>query len=461
MHDIFDGFEAHADPDLENPLTREDFEEGRVIVVFDTNSWLALYKTDDEVRKDLFRVYREVSANIFAPHESIREFWKNRDTIILDTYKIFDKAIGEIKGGAGKMRTGLRNWAGETGRDWSTDGRGAAEEENERPNPTREEFDGFLERIKELEEDLKEFFDKRRKETITFGTYGDDLLEMKRPGDPVLKSIAELLEGKVGPAPTAKDREKRYKEYQERVKKELPPGLTDADKTKESDIGDYLIWMQMLDHAKQVKARGGDDADSTPHMLLVTKERKLDWWRNAKINGGSKPPHVGAHRHLLQEYRDIVGEDGIFFVRGQADFVRLIKDQFDLAISERTLTAVQSSMTDSDDEEGAVTLYVEDDDITYSIGYNRDTEEIWVVEGDFMALEVQPYLARKNPAIVAARDELIEDGTVMLHEDGDCYVFQEEHYFESLTQALNMVAGQWGTGRRKWLTEDGIPVSEL
>jgi hypothetical protein len=72
----------------------------------------------------------------------------------------------------------------------------------------------------------------------------------------------------------------------------VPPGYEDAKKDGVNAHGDYLVWHQVLQQAK----------NSTRPVILVTSERKEDWWERA--HGKT----VGPRHELLDEAHRVTGQ---------------------------------------------------------------------------------------------------------------------------------------------------------
>src|SRR6185369_12821301 len=102
--------------------------------------------------------------------------------------------------------------------------------------------------------------------------------------DPLLHRIDSLFDGRVGDAPpNQKAVDDLYAEAEKRFKLGIPPGYRDAGKEKTEEeqyvgagilykrkFGDFLVWRQTLEHAKQ---RG------MTHLIFLTDDAKDDWWQ--------------------------------------------------------------------------------------------------------------------------------------------------------------------------------------
>jgi len=62
-------------------------------------------------------------------------------------------------------------------------------------------------------------------------------------------------------------------EGKERIEKNIPPALTDTAKgTDEDQLGDFIIWKQIIDYSCKNKK----------NIIFVTSEKKSDWWVKEK-----------------------------------------------------------------------------------------------------------------------------------------------------------------------------------
>jgi len=54
------------------------------LVIPDTNVFLNLCRYDEPTRDDLLRILGKLGSRLWAPHQVIAEFWRNRETILKD-----------------------------------------------------------------------------------------------------------------------------------------------------------------------------------------------------------------------------------------------------------------------------------------------------------------------------------------------------------------------------------------
>src|SRR6185437_2197396 len=127
--------------------------------------------------------------------------------------------------------------------------------------------------------------------------------------DPVRRRLDVLYCGRSGQKPSAKIQEDRVKEGMRRIQARIPPGYKDSGKDgDERKVGDYLIWTQILDHAKI----------SDKSIIFVTKDSKEDWFE--RFAGQTIGPRVelvaefaehskhGYHQVTLGRFLDLANE---------------------------------------------------------------------------------------------------------------------------------------------------------
>jgi len=112
------------------------------------------------------------------------------------------------------------------------------------------------------------------------------------PTDAVLDAVLSLFDGCVGEAPKDAELADLHKEAGRRIQGKVPPGYEDTKKDGANAHGDYLLWHQVLRRAKE----------SAKPVILVTSERKEDWWERA--HGKT----IGPRHELLEEAHQVSGQ---------------------------------------------------------------------------------------------------------------------------------------------------------
>lgn len=233
------------------------------IFVFDTNVLTGIYKYSDETRDALYGVINSLGERLWIPYQVMFEFLDNRAKIVHDQSKLYTSAIAKLE-----------------------------EFKSEIESPNRHPFvseDIYLEFCQSAEKVLNELSNKR------------DLHENRITSDDIKNKLSELLEGKIGPRYPKEIVDEIIAEGDLRYAQKIPPGFEDRDKHKGSNLkketnkryGDLVFWKQILDKAKE----------SSSSVILVTGERKDDWW---STYAGKT---IGPLPELVDEFHEITGKD--------------------------------------------------------------------------------------------------------------------------------------------------------
>jgi len=107
--------------------------------------------------------------------------------------------------------------------------------------------------------------------------------------DPIYNTLSKLFTNRITVSFTEEELQKIYKEGDERYKLKVPPGYED-EKTKDGNrkFGDLVLWKQVIEKAKELKK----------DVILITDERKTDWWW--KIKDGR---NMGPRQELIEEIK--------------------------------------------------------------------------------------------------------------------------------------------------------------
>ncbi|KQC36195.1 PIN-like domain-containing protein [Frankia sp. ACN1ag] len=304
---LFDGFEAYRTPSVED--YRRVLTTG--MVVPDTNVLLNLYRYHPDARDNLLDVLTGLGERVWAPHQVIAEFWTQRNNVLRDprgttaTRNDLDKLRGQAE-------QVIRTWA------------------------------------KRLSLDPAEAADLRKALTAGFDHVSEQIAaahdrEMARYStdsnlDPVVKRLATILEGRVGPALAPPEHQAALEEGLRRVEQQIPPGYKDGAKKGTAPAGDYVLWKQI-----QVEA-----ATRRRPVLFVTGDVKEDWWR---LDQGLP---IGPRPELVRELLD-TAECALFMVRPD-ELLRLAGEVLSVEVPAAALADVgrvqqlQQERDDRDDE---------------------------------------------------------------------------------------------------------------
>jgi hypothetical protein len=238
LYDEFPGYRVLTEAEYGDALQS-------ALVVVDANVLLDLYRYNESTRDDLLDVLRQLGDRLWIPHQALREFWRNRISVITSRSASMEQTLTALTKQQHATAETIRQWAKVIAMEPPRRGR-------------------LQERIAGLYEELRAEITAHAPPVVTTASAAAT--------EPVLGRLEILLAGKVGRALPAPEWEAAVKEGTRRAQCQEPPGYLDAEKAgsdlPEGPAGDYLVWRQALGEA----ARRGLD------LLLVTGDEKEDWW---------------------------------------------------------------------------------------------------------------------------------------------------------------------------------------
>lgn len=257
-------------------------------IALDANVLLDLYRVGNDQRTEIFAVLETVGSRLFVPYQAALEFQSNRLTVASGNETIFNN-----------LTEGLR------------------------PKPA--DLNAIRDRA--LRGQVKQLFDE------TFETFSMRLDEIRsehtvrfedvRADDAVRRRLDELLaDGCVGQRPAVGELERRRQEAVKRLKDHTPPGFKDEKKGDSS--GDYLIWAELLEHAK----------DQQRPLLFVTNDEKADWYREP-VRGQA----IGPRTELVAEMRGVL-PDHPYHQVNLGSLLALAKVHLHVPVDDSTISAV-------------------------------------------------------------------------------------------------------------------------
>lgn len=250
---LFDGFEGHrvaGDNEVTEILKT-------ALISIDANVLLGLYRYPDDFGTSLLSALESMADRVFVSRQAITEFWRNRTSALADRARARAEVEKRLAGAERSVLDAVENWAKQT---------------------TLDESD--LEQAQVLVRRQFEVLNR-----VVSDNHRDDVENYPSSGlDPIVESLAHLLDGRVGEPLPVEEHEEAVAEGQRRHKVGLPPGyrekLAEKEHLPEGVSGDYLIWRQSVLEAKR---RGTD-------LLLVTSDVKDDWyWRSRETVIGPRP----------------------------------------------------------------------------------------------------------------------------------------------------------------------------
>jgi hypothetical protein len=266
------------------------------LIVLDSNILLGLYRFTPKARNELFEALSKTQNRLWVPNQVAKEFYDRRIDAVkehIDLYESVPKTLMDLKS---KIETALRTFANRCSL----------------PDDDKEQL------LIPIEAAISDITKKIKKHESAF----DLTLEKVVNSDPILSSLARLLDGKTG-EPFGPDEELTLiEEYKKRAESEIPPGYRDAGK-KQNAHGDFFIWEQVLRESISRKMP----------VLLVTNDTKEDWVRK---EAGLV---VGARPELIIEMKERAGTD--FLITQLGLFLNYARQELGAAISSSTVAQAE------------------------------------------------------------------------------------------------------------------------
>lgn len=244
MKELFPGYYRKTESEI-----KQIWENG--VIMFDTNVLLNLYRYSDSTRDTILDLISKFSNQIYLPHQAALEYNRNRYEVIAEQEKAYNEFLEKIS----QIQKDLQSTNKPPFLSTSVD----------------KVLNSIFEKVgAEVKESIKKYCE-----------YLKD--------DPIYNTISKLFINRITVSFTEEELQKIYKEGDERYKLKVPPGYED-EKTKDGNrkFGDLVLWKQVIDKAKELKK----------DVILITDERKTDWWW--KIKDGR---NMGPRQELIEEIK--------------------------------------------------------------------------------------------------------------------------------------------------------------
>lgn len=242
MKEFFPGYYKKNEKELKNM-----WDNG--IILFDANVLLNLYRYSDTTRETILDLISKFSDKIYLPHQAALEYNRNRYEVIAEQEKAYKEFLFKIS----QIQQDLQS--------------------TNKPPFLSSSIDAKLNKVfenvnNEVEESIRKYCDFLKT-------------------DPIYERISILFKNKVTDEFSQEELEEIYKEGEKRYKNKVPPGFED-EKNKEGirKYGDLVLWKQIIKLAQKLKK----------DFVLITDERKVDWWW--KIKDGR---NMGPRQELVEE----------------------------------------------------------------------------------------------------------------------------------------------------------------
>jgi len=245
------------------------------ILTLDTNVLLDLYRYHEQTRQELLGSLEAFRGRVWLVDQVAEEFISNRTGVIASAAKTFREAEKALETLQKSAQGGVET----------------------------------LTSYRLIPRPLIEALGKTMTQAVSDALAALQAAEAAYPNyfrdDPILEQVLTLFTGAVGAAPTPEELDDLHKEGEERRNAQIPPGYLDKDKDGKRPFGDFILWRQVLLHAK---------SRSLP-IVFVTSERKEDWWEE---HSGKR---IGPRRELLREANQVAAQRILIYQTDQ--FVQL------------------------------------------------------------------------------------------------------------------------------------------
>ncbi|WP_127491308.1 PIN domain-containing protein [Paenibacillus glycanilyticus] len=267
--------------------------------IFDTNSLLNLYRYQRESRELLLTIIKGIKDRIWLPYQVAMEYHLHLHSQIIDQKSSYTDIKSSIEKRFMDQRKELID----------------LRHSNIAVDEIIQEIDSSLEKIKQK-------------------------LSHQENSHPELiniqKELSEIIGDKIGRKYTQEELDILYNLGDERFNKKIPPGFKDRNSKKDqtsyydgitykNEFGDFIYWKQILEYSSN------DDVKS---VILVTDDRKPDWWNIVKGK------NLGPLPELIQEFKNNTsGKD--FYMYQTNQFLKFAKEHLTIDNPESVEKAIK------------------------------------------------------------------------------------------------------------------------
>jgi hypothetical protein len=229
------------------------------VVSLDANVLLNFYRYSDETRDQFAQILERLKSRLWLTHQAAKEFQANRALVIAEQRQVLVETLKALKEARDQL--------------------GAKVKDIYRSSPSDEVSKRWASVEGALDSLTTHIEDCEKKAILPTADLDDD---------PIWRLMTDLFDGRVGDPYEPDDLQRHLEAGKTRYAKLTPPGHADATKTGDKPYGDWLVWRQLLDHAV---------AEARP-VLLVTDDRKEDWWLRVKSRTiGPRPELIDEMAH--------------------------------------------------------------------------------------------------------------------------------------------------------------------
>ncbi|MFF5537319.1 PIN-like domain-containing protein [Streptomyces cinerochromogenes] len=294
-------------------MTKDEISQAlqESLVVVDSSVLLDLYRVTPTARREMIDSLLAIEERIWVPHQVALEFHRNRVEAARDQLSFYDETCKSLEAARNQALQRLNEFANRSALDNGEKGR--------LKKPLENAFNVAIERVKSHQE-------------------GFDLTVSRvLNGDPVLKALAKLLDGKVGQPLPEEEYAKAQAEAARRRDGRIPPGYKDRAKRTNPD-GDYLWWEQTLIKATEVNRP----------VLIISNDEKEDWI-NKRLDFS-----LGPREELVEEMRRRAGV--ALRIVNFATFLEVVRVDSTVSVSRETVS--QANIARRQGEKRAKRMFV-------------------------------------------------------------------------------------------------------
>ncbi|MFC9280204.1 PIN-like domain-containing protein [Streptomyces collinus] len=259
-------------PSAQDPERSAFFNDG--IIVLDTNVLLSLYEYTETSREEVLSALEQTAGRLWMPYQVGLEFVRGRRSTLESRKRALTDAASEVNKKLMAARKAiveaknvvcaqLDKYAGAQTEIAALEALAAESSVDAALDVYRHEFKRHLDMLK-----------------------ADHGLALNSADaeDPILPRIAKLYGEGVGEQPDDNVLRRRLEEATAfRFPNKIPPGFSDSGKeTPLKSAGDFLLWEELIEHARQLPASGR-------RVLFVSNDTKEDWYEQRSGSSSSRP----------------------------------------------------------------------------------------------------------------------------------------------------------------------------
>ena len=291
--------------------TKDEFDVlwAKCTFVFDTNTLLNLYRYSPEASQDLINTLKKLSAynRLWIPHQTALEYHQNRLNVIIKEKSKYKPLSGIIDVNIKNLKDAIKK------------------DDRDRKNTYAASIVSALEKVidqssTQIKGELKSLLDSQ-----------PDRIEK----DEIRDVLSEIFKDRIGKPYEQKKLEDIYKKCDKRYELRIPPGYEDAKdsaKNGRAKYGDAILWLQLIDYAKEKKSS----------VILVTDDDKEDWWNPETEEKNDKQPNYD----LIQEFTSMTGKS--IFMYSTDRFLYWAKKQIGAEVRDETIAEIKQVKSTQD-----------------------------------------------------------------------------------------------------------------